>query len=564
MPELKIYRWMSTIFGASYRLKIMIMAFLGTHVPLIAIVVFFVALSTGDWSEVLSVFLVVLVATLIGTAFTLLILNELLRPVLMTSAALRAYRTTGAIRPLPSEFSDEVGTLMADAGATITHMHSLIDVLQHVDETTGLPNRARFLERLESRLQRGEALGIAVVRLTDFPRIARALGLAGAHSAAKTIAARLAKVEGVEPTLARVGNFDFAFVLPQTRRGDATVVGWSALLMQEIDVLSGDIDVADTIVRPEIRFGLASSPEDATDALELLEHATTAAAQATEAVPVAVYSAQAREDMIDRFKIEQELRLALQREEFELHYQPMVDVEAGTLVGCEALIRWRHPERGLIPPGLFLPAAEQSGLIEEMGAWVIKEACRQMRDWIDRGIAAPRVSINISARQFSDEGLQTLVADALAASRVPPSLLEIELTETTAIADDDRTLAVFAVLRALGVRIALDDFGSGYASMSYLRKLPVDKIKIDREFVSHVESNRTSKAICGAIIALAKGLGVEILAEGVERPQEVDFLRSAGCPVFQGYYFARPMPVAEFERAIPELTRSLAMAQAAE
>jgi EAL domain-containing protein (putative c-di-GMP-specific phosphodiesterase class I) len=228
-----------------------------------------------------------------------------------------------------------------------------------------------------------------------------------------------------------------------------------------------------------------------------------------------------------------------------------MDLNRGRAFGVEALIRWRHPEHGLLPPARFIRMAESMGLTEPLGLWVMRQACRQIHQWNALGLADIKVAINLSARQFLDPDLTRFVHESLTAAGASPSQLEIELTETVATVDEDHTRSTFGALHDLGVTIAIDDFGSGYASMSQLRRLPFDKLKIDREFVTKVQERRDSQAICDAIITLGKGLGLRVLAEGAETEPEIRFLNDLGCNLFQGYYFARPMPP---EDLIPSLS----------
>jgi EAL domain-containing protein (putative c-di-GMP-specific phosphodiesterase class I) len=248
--------------------------------------------------------------------------------------------------------------------------------------------------------------------------------------------------------------------------------------------------------------------------------------------------------------MEHELRRALDRDEFALHLQPVMRAprEAGMarVVGAEALLRWNHPERGLLLPGVFLPIAEQSELMNAIGLWVLRRGCRHLRLWDEAGMPPLGLSIDLSAGQFADHELARNIAEALAIGNTAPKRLIVEMTETTVKENRDRAIRVFRDLRALGVRVAIDDFGTGYSTMSQLRDLVFDTMKIDRMFVQNIESSFRSQAICKALIDLANGLDIAVLAEGVASPAEFEQLRKLGCELFQGYYFARPMPVDAF------------------
>ena len=306
------------------------------------------------------------------------------------------------------------------------------------------------------------------------------------------------------------------------------------------------IAVRGLTIDPILRAGIALWPLDASTPDELVDHALAAIALGTNDPRISFHSPAARRGAVERLKMEQDLGRALAREEFVLHYQPVVDLLIGQTIGAEALIRWQHPEHGLLPPGKFIGLAEQTGLIDPMGLWVMRQACLQVKEWNSVGLVGMKVAINLSARQFLDPNLIRHVDEALRVSGIAANQLEIELTETAAMADHDHTRAVFGKLRDLGVSIAIDDFGTGYASMSYLRKLPFDKLKIDREFVMNVHCTRDSQAICVALVALANGLGLRVLAEGAERADEVRFLHGHGCDLYQGFYFSKPLAPAMF------------------
>jgi EAL domain-containing protein (putative c-di-GMP-specific phosphodiesterase class I) len=274
--------------------------------------------------------------------------------------------------------------------------------------------------------------------------------------------------------------------------------------------------------------------------------AAIAARRPGEKTPVRSFTPRLREEARVRFLTEQDLRRAVANNEFRLHYQPIVNAALGRTVGAEALIRWQHPERGLVSPAEFIPIAEANGMIDQIGRWVLDEAATQLRTWADAGRDDLKVAVNISARQFRDPSLIGAVASAIRDNNLKAGSLEVELTETAAMQDRARARRLFAELRDLGVAIAIDDFGTGYSSISNLLDLGFDLLKIDRQFVTGVDREQNAKAICAALIALARGLKTEVLAEGVETEAEVAALRAMGVQRFQGFYFSRPLPAAEF------------------
>ncbi|VVT24572.1 Diguanylate cyclase [Sphingomonas sp. EC-HK361] len=299
-------------------------------------------------------------------------------------------------------------------------------------------------------------------------------------------------------------------------------------------------------ILPEIRCGHARMADTASpDAL--LARARAAATLGPAAPEGARVSADPIAEVRDRFAIEQDLRQAIARHELSLHYQPLIDSADARVCGAEALLRWTHTSRGMVPPSTFIPIMEDAGLSEEIGLWVLNSACREARRWQTASLGALRVAVNASAHQLARPDVRALVERSFRRHRLPASALELELTESAATQDTEHTRALFDSLRALGVTIAIDDFGTGFSSLTALRTLAFDKIKIDRQFVTEVDRRRDSQAICQSIIALGRGLGARVLAEGVERREEYLWLRQHGCTHFQGFHFARPMPPADFE-----------------
>lgn len=249
------------------------------------------------------------------------------------------------------------------------------------------------------------------------------------------------------------------------------------------------------------------------------------------------------------------LHQALARQEFELHYQPEVSVATGLVVGVEALLRWRHPVRGLVSPAEFIPLAEQTGLIIPLGGWVLREACLQARAWRAARLPALRIAVNLSPRQFSDERIVERVSDALESAQLAPDLLELEITESLVAKDADQAARLLSQLRALGVRVMIDDFGTGYSALAHLKRFPVDGLKIDRAFVAHLPGDRHDSSITRAVIAMAHELDLEVVAEGVESQDQLDFLRAHGCDLAQGYLLGAPMPPAQLKARLKPAPR---------
>ena len=556
MSELRLYDLMDRAGIRNYRTKVMLMAFVGTHIPLIALVSYFALKSSADWTAFFATVGVTLAATLVGTALTLLVLNHLLRPILLTSRTLRSYARSREIGVLPTGYTDEVGTLMADTAETLKHLERVRDGLEYRDATTGLPNRRKLVAELEATMP-GESFTACVIRFTNHRRLIETLDIKAAEAAIAVIADRLSLALG-DQILYRGGSAEFVWLsrndgvavnTPDTGAADARVKAMIARC-------AGTLTLDTVVIEPVLHGGIAVYPNDAEEPETVIDHAMAAVALASDAMPVSLHSSMARRSSIERLRLEQELRRALDRDEFVLHYQPVIDLSVGRAVGAEALIRWQHPEKGMIPPANFIGLAESTGLIDPMGLWVMRKACMQVHDWNASGLPGMKVAINLSARQFLDGNLIGHVTEALEMSGISADQLEIELTETAAMADHAYTKAMFSKLRDLGVSIAIDDFGTGYASMSYLRKLPFDKLKIDREFVANVHRTRDSQAICGALVTLGKGLGLRVLAEGAESHDEVIYLWSHGCDLYQGYYFSKPLAPERFIDGLQSVARS--------
>ena len=558
MRELSLYGWMDRLGVRNYRAKIMLMAFIGTHIPLLALVSYFALKSSTNWSAFVATVGVTLAATLVGTAMTLLVLAQLLKPVVLTSRTLRDYVQSRRVGTLPVHFTDEVGTLMADTSATLQHLERVRDVLENVDATTGLPNRRKLILDIETRLKAGDRFAACVIRFTNHSRLVETLDLKSAEGATAEIASRLGSALRDGQALYRVGGADFVWLA----KGDgvaadlATAEAFETRVQEVIACCAGVLTVADVHVEPLLYGGVAIYPDDAGEPEAVVDHAIAAVAQASDAMPVSFHSPASRLASIERLRLEQELRKALAGNEFVLHYQPVVDLALGRPIGAEALIRWQHPERGMVPPAKFIGLAESTGLIDPMGLWVMRRACMQIRAWNDANLPGMKVAINLSARQFLDADLVGHVDEAIRSTGISADQLEVELTETAAMADHAYTKAVFGKLRDLGVSIAIDDFGTGYAGMSYLRKLPFDKLKIDREFVSDVHKTRDSQAICAALVTLAQGLGLRILAEGTETADEIRFLFSRGCDLYQGFYFSKPLAAEQFLEGLQKVAVS--------
>ncbi|MBI5919396.1 MAG: EAL domain-containing protein [Nitrosomonadales bacterium] len=427
----------------------------------------------------------------------------------------------------------------------------LEDQLSHQathDVLTGLPNRVLLLDRLRQgtihAARNGRSLAVLFLDLDHFKNINDTLGHFVGDELLRQVAARLKSVLRRGDTLGRLGGDEFAVVLEDINSKEDVLLLADKLLAQ----FSVPFMLHDRLLYIGSSVGLTIFPEDNQLPDDLLRHADIAmyAAKKRGRGTYCVYTPDMNADMQRRMEILESLRSAVLNEEFILHYQPKIDLATGKMCGMEALVRWIHPEKGMIPPDTFIPLAEESGLILPLGQWVLKTACAQNKAWQDAGLSPLRVAVNLSARQFGEEGLAEKVADTLAETGLNPSFLELEITESMLMENAEESLRTLYQIRDQGVVLSIDDFGTGYSSLGYLRQFPVDYVKIDRSFVMEAPFNANDAAIASAIISMAHNLGLKVVAEGVETAQHVEFLRRFLCDEMQGYFFSRPLPTEAF------------------
>ncbi len=427
--------------------------------------------------------------------------------------------------------------------------------LQHAathDGLTGLPNRSLLADRLQQALAQAQRqqsqFAVALVDLDRFKSINDSLGHLAGDEMLCQVAHRLQMHLRRSDTLARMGGDEFVLILQDVdQRSDAERV--LAKVQQEI---VRPMTVGGVEVQMSASIGVALCPADGREASVLLKHADAAMYHAKHAGrnTVQFFSAGMASFAREQFELESGLRKALDDGEFVLHYQPKVDVQSGRIDGAEALIRWQHPTRGLVPPAAFIPIAEENGMIVRIGAWVLREACRQLRRWHDAGFTRLRMSVNVSAEQFQQASLIPSVEAALREAGVKPELLELELTESSVMRDVERSSRILDQLVRLGVRVSVDDFGTGYSSLSYLRRLPLHRLKIDRSFIRDVETSRDDAEIVRAIVSMAHSLRLDVTAEGVETSGQLEFVRELGCAQYQGFLCSAPLPAEEFLQAV--------------
>ncbi|MBR0752785.1 EAL domain-containing protein [Bradyrhizobium jicamae] len=413
-----------------------------------------------------------------------------------------------------------------------------IEHLAHFDALTNLPNRTLFQRHAEGMLLQAESSQFAIlyIDIDEFKRINDSLGHLIGDEFLKGVAEKLRASVGADDFIARLGGDEFAIV-QHNIASDADV---SDLVGRLYQALRTPFDCHGHRLSSDASIGIAVAPRHGSDLLALLKSADLAmyAAKAAGRRTYRFFDPAMEKQANLRRELEADMRVALVDDGFELHYQPLVDLRSDEVTGCEALLRWRHPVRGMISPAEFIPVAEETGLIEEIGQWVLRTACTEAATWP----AHVRVAVNVSPVQFRSETLSLKVAAALAASGLDPRRLELEITEAVLIADDDAALVALNQLRALGVHIALDDFGTGYSSLQYLQRFPFDKIKIDRSFVKEVARNSSSASIIRAVVSIAADRNMITTAEGVETEQQRDTVQLLGCTQMQGYLFSKPVP----------------------
>lgn len=430
--------------------------------------------------------------------------------------------------------------------------------LAHYDSLTGLGNRRLFVDRLEQAIAAAEASGRQValfyIDLDRFKEVNDTLGHGAGDALLRTLARRFYKSlsnaskarDSSEVTVFRLAGDEFAIIVSRFEN-EAEIEGVAQDLLS---MISEPMTVANRSIAASGSVGIALYPDHAANVEDLVKHADSALYVAKDLgrARFVFYEASFSSDADRSHKIEQELRTAISRGELTLHYQPKVELETDTVAGFEALLRWYNRELGFIGPKDFIPIAEERGMISEIGAWCINETCRQIRVWQDAGLTTVPVSVNVSSAQFRDSDVQRVVSDALVEHGVHPSMLEIELTESLLLQDDEDTSMTLRDLRAIGVRVALDDFGTGYSALTYLNRFPLDVVKMDRGFLRDIEDSNAAAGIASAVISMSHSLGFKVVAEGVDSPPQADLLRTMGCDQIQGFLFSPAIPSAEASR----------------
>lgn len=434
----------------------------------------------------------------------------------------------------------------------LREVQNQFSALANRDALTGLPNRFKMMDvgagAVATAERRGSGLGLLFVDLDHFKDINDTYGHLAGDAFLREVTQRLKGALRDTDTIARLGGDEFV-VLLEPCGSSATAEHVANRLL---DDLHQPFVVAGNPVYAGASIGIALYPEAGTTFNELLKAADTAmySAKSSGRMTYRFFEEKMHQAAAQRLWMENNLREALQERQFVLYYQPKAETDSGRITGAEALIRWRHPSRGLIPPAEFIPFAEESGFIVQLGTWVLQEACRQIRAWLDEGRRIP-VAVNLSARQLKTDGVLDVIRGAIEQAGIDPTLLEVELTESALIEDEDNALRVLRSISALGVTLYLDDFGTGHSSLSKLAKFPIDVLKVDRSFVHVLNADAKSFALTKAIVLIGKTLGMKVVAEGVETREQLGSLAAMGCDFVQGYLVSKPVPAADFGR-MPE------------
>ena len=493
-----------------------------------------------------------------GAAFPLFVRGQVVG--VMIFVALEKDTFTPEFAELLKRLTDNVSFALEnfDRADEKTKADERIEYLASHDSLTNLPNREMFNGLLRRTIDAAERyqrqFAVLFIDLDRFKVINDSLGHDAGDMLLVEIGGRLRRALRASDVVARLGGDEFVVILEETAERPEV----ERIAGELLSVLSQPVQLSGHECHTTASIGIAMYPSDGSDMQTLTKNADMAMYLAKEDGKngFRFFTKEIKAQSIERLTLESALRRALEREQFSLHYQPKVDMASGQITGVEALLRWNHPELGLVSPGQFIPLAEETGLIVPIGRWVLKEACAQNMAWQRRGLRPVTMAVNLSPRQFADAHLLQDVDEALLASGMSPVLLQLEVTESMVMRNVSRAIKVLDAIQSRGIRLAIDDFGTGYSSMSLMKQFPIDTIKIDRSFVRDLPNDSEDQAIAQAIISMGKALGMTVIAEGVETVEQQTFLRNHACDEMQGFLFSKPLP----PRQMAELLASRAAA----
>lgn len=548
-PSSVIYPYMG--FFRTYKGKIIFTAFIGIQIPTLALIYYLFLFATVFSEDIalgfrldMSLTLVaILLADIFGSIVCIYTLYYLLTPIALTSNVLRRYLHKNRLNHLPQNFQVNAKTLITDNDETLSRLEEIIQQIIHYDTLTGLPNRNLFqtyVEKAINQIQDDKQFALILINLDTLKSIDSTLGRKIGDLLLTKVAQRLRSFLAVEDTLARYGENELVILRTGITNSDCLV----ALSNEILFCLSQPFSLHETEVHCDAKIGIAMYPLDGCTVEQLLQNADAAIFQAQKQKlnTYQFYSPLIGNQLKRTLDIKENLRYALTNQELSLYYQPRIKIETGHLAGFEALLRWHNPQLGWVSPSEFIPIAEETNLIIPIGVWVLQQACQQNKQWQKTNLGPHRISVNLSACQFKQENLVEIIDTILADTGLSTNYLELEITESILVEDIEQAIITLKKLKNKGISIALDDFGTGYSSLSYLNRLPVDTLKIDRSFITNIVSNPDDAAISKAIVALAKSLELNVIAEGVETKAQLNYLYEQGCHEVQGYYFSEPLP----------------------
>ena len=559
--SLKLYAFITRFsFPKTYRGKITLLILTTIHTPLLTLLLYTIFSYSHSTAMTLQLISIALLGTALGTWATIYVIDSILVPIPLVAKYLQKYLQAPELANKPNNFPAELGILMADTTKAIHQLDEVIQGLTNYDRLTGLANRDLLQIYLQQAISETETeFALIVLDIDCLKDINSTLGRKVGDLLLKEVSQRLTTCLESDDLLARFGGDEFAILRTTIDNHDSAI----ALAQIILDTLSTPFTLLQKKVHINFKIGITTYPFDGDNVEQLLQNADTAIYQAKKRGlnVYDFYSSEINRKLQRVLTIKEDLHYAIEREEFTIHYQPRIDIETNRIVATEALLRWNNPELGFISPEEFIPLAEESNAIALIGEWVLGQACLQNKKWQQQGLFPLRVSVNLSPGQFKQKDLVPTIDRILAETNLEAAYLELEITESLLVENFPLVTPILQQLKNRGITISLDDFGKGYSSLSYLQKLPIDTLKIDRSFVTNVASNTSDAAISKAIVALARSLELNIIAEGIETQEQFDYVHALGCDELQGYYFSKPLSAQDLEsfflayQAIPKLSR---------
>ena len=504
-----------------------------------------------------------LLGVVIGGFAAVLLTRGIVQPIMKLTAGAEAIGKGELDHRIDIDSDDELGDLATSfnrMAETRQQSEKALRETAHHDALTKLPNRAyfqiRLTEALDNARRAGRLVAVHFLDLDHFKDVNDTLGHPAGDDLLKQVSARLLACVRTTDTVARLGGDEFAII----QSNISQQYGITVLAERVVESIAEPFTLDQEQVFTGTSIGITVFPHDDTDPDQLFKNADLALYQAKQEgrSNYRLYDPAMNEEVHARKALEQDIRQALEQGDFFLNYQPQIDIASGRITGVEALVRWKHPERGMVSPAEFIPVAEQARLISRLTDGVLREACEQARAWLDTGLPAITMSVNLSPADFKRQDIVSTVTSILEASGWAPEYLELEITEGMVMSGVESVIATLNELHEIGVGLAIDDFGTGFSSMNYLKQFPLDRLKIDQSFVRDILTSEEDASITKAIIQLGHSLGLKVIAEGVESERQLEFLRQSGCDEAQGYYFSRPIPAEELaamlraEMAVPQ------------